>query len=102
MHQLACDLTQVLSDLALQPECVRSCLVVSNSATLWTVARQVPLFMGFPRQEYWSGLPFPPPGDLPDPGMEPMSPASTALAGRFLTTVPPVKPLLSLPNENSH
>ena len=39
--------------------------------------------MGFSRQEYWSGLPFPPPGDLPDPGIEPMSPASPALAGRF-------------------
>ena len=37
---------------------------------LWTVALQAPLFMGFSRQEYWSGLPFPPPGDLPDPGME--------------------------------
>ena len=75
---------------------------VQLSATPWTVARQACLSMGFPRQEYWSGLPFPPPGDLPDPGMEPMSPASTALAGRFLTTVPPVKPLLSLPNANSH
>ena len=45
--------------------------------------------MGFPRQEYWSGLPFPSPGDLPDPGIEPMS---TALAGRFLTAEPPGKP----------
>ena len=44
------------------------CSVVSNSfATPWTVARQAPLSMEFPRQEYWSGLPFPPPGDLPDP-----------------------------------
>ena len=75
---------------------------VQLSASPWTVAHQACLSMGFPRQEYWSGLPFPPPGDLPDPGMEPMSPASTALAGRFLTTVPPVKPLLSLPNANSH
>ena len=38
---------------------------------LWTVASQTPLSMGFPRKEYWSGLPFPPPGDLPDPGTEP-------------------------------
>ena len=53
--------------------------------TLWTVARQAPLSMGFPRQENWSGLPFPPPGDLPDPGMEPVSPVSPALAGRFFT-----------------
>ena len=43
---------------------------------LWTVARQTPLSMGFSRQEYWSGLLGPPPGDLPDPGIEPMSPAS--------------------------
>ena len=42
--------------------------------------------MGFSRQEYWNGLPFPTPGDLPDPGTEPMSPASPALAGRFSTT----------------
>ena len=44
-------------------------------ATLWTVARQAPLSMGFSRQEYWSGLPFPSPGDLPNPGIEPGSPA---------------------------
>ena len=44
-------------------------------ATSWTVARQVPLSMKFPRQEYWSGLSFPPPGDLSDPGVEPRSPA---------------------------
>ena len=56
--------------------------------TQWTVARQAPLSMGFSRQEYWSGLPFPPPGDLPDPGMEPMPPASPALVDKFLTTLP--------------
>ena len=49
--------------------------------TPWTVARQAPLFMGFSRQEYWSGLPFPSPGDLPTPGIEPMSLTSSALAG---------------------
>ena len=43
----------------------------------WTVARQAPLSMAFSRQEYWSGFPFPPPGDLSDPGIEPMSPALT-------------------------
>ena len=48
-------------------------------ATPWTVARQAPLSMGFSRQEYWSGLPFPTPRDLPDPGTEPMSPALQAL-----------------------
>ena len=46
--------------------------------TPWTVARQAPLSMGFSRQEYWSGLPFPSPGDLPDPGIEPRSPALQA------------------------
>ena len=55
-------------------------------ATLWTVAHQAPLSMGFFKQEYWSGLPSPPPGDLPDPGIEPMSSASPALADRFFTT----------------
>ena len=54
---------------------VRSILLV----TPWTVARQAPLSMGFPRQEYWSGLPFLSPGDLPNPGIEPMAPASPAL-----------------------
>ena len=43
--------------------------------TLWTIGHQAPLSMGFSRQEYWSGLPFPPPGDLPNPGIEPGSPA---------------------------
>ena len=53
--------------------------------TLWTVARQAPLSMGFPRQEYWSGLPFPSPGDLPNPGIEAASPVSLALVGGFFT-----------------
>ena len=48
---------------------------MSDSATPWTVAYQAPWSMGFTRQEYWSGLPFPPPGDLPNPGIEPGSPA---------------------------
>ena len=54
--------------------------------TSWTVAHQAPLSMGFSRQEYWSGLPCPPPGDLPDPGIETQSLMSPALAGRFFTT----------------
>ena len=58
--------------------------------TLWTIARQAPLSMGFPRQGYWSGLPFPSPGDLPDPRIKPMPPV---LAGRFFTTEPPAKPI---------
>ena len=57
-------------------------------ATLRSIAHQAPLSMGIPRQEYWSGLPFPPPGDLSDPGVEPGSPA---LAGGFFTTEPPGK-----------
>ena len=68
------------------------CLVLSRVrrlATPWTVAHQAPLSMGFSRQEYWSGLPCPPPGGLPDPGI---APASPALAGRFFTTEPPGKP----------
>ena len=54
------------------------CSVVSDSATSWAEAHQVPLSMEFPRQEYCSGLPFPTPGDLPTPSIEPMSPASSA------------------------
>ena len=55
-------------------------------ATSRTVVHQVPLSMEFSKQEYWSGLPFPTPGDLSNPGIEPMSPASPALAGRFITS----------------
>ena len=54
--------------------------------TPWTVAHQAPLSVGFSRQEYWSGLPCPPPGHLPDPGMEPVSLMSPALAREFFTT----------------
>ena len=54
------------------------------SDTLWTVALQAPLSMGFPRKSYWSGLPFPSPGDLPDPGIEPVSPMSPALQANSL------------------
>ena len=67
-----------------------SCWVLSNSfVTPWIVAHQSPLPMEFLKQEYWRGLPFPSPGDFPDPGIEPVSPA---LAGRFFTTEPPGKP----------
>ena len=54
-------------------------------ATLWTVAPEAPLSMGFSRQEYWRRLPLPSLGDLPNPGIEPMSLTSPALAGRFFT-----------------
>ena len=72
--------------------CVLSC--VHLFATPWTVAFQAPLSMGFYRQEYWSGLSFPPPGDLPDPGIEPASPVSRVLVVGFFTTEPPGKPHL--------
>ena len=69
------------------------CSVMSQFfATLWTVAHQTPLPMEFFRQEYWSGFLFSTPGDLPDPGIEPVSLTFPALAGRFFTTVPPGKP----------
>ena len=62
-------------------------------ATPQRAAHQAPPSMGFSRQEYWSGLPFPTPGELSNPGIEPMSLASPASAGRFFTTVPSGKPL---------
>ena len=68
-------------------ECVLSHFsYVQLFVTLWTRAPQVPLSMGFSRQEYWSGLPCPPPRDLHNPGIKPMSLISSALAGRFFIT----------------
>ena len=66
--------------------CTHTLSVMSDSVAPWTVAHQAPLSMGFPRQGYWSELPFPPPGDLTDIGSEPASLGSPALAGRFFTT----------------
>ena len=68
----------------------RSRSVTSASVTPWTVARQPPLSVAFPRQEYWSGLPFPSPGYLPDPGIKPASPA---LQVGSLPLAPPEKPV---------
>ena len=68
---------------------VKSLSHVQFFGTPWTVAYQAPPSMGFSRQEYWSGLPFPPSGDLPNPGIEPGSPAFQADA---LTSEPPGKP----------
>ena len=65
------------------------CKVMSDFVTSWTAAHQALQSMAFPRQEYWSGLPFPSPGDLPDPGVEPTSPA---LAFGFLTAEKPGSP----------
>ena len=67
-------------------------LVISNSFVIpWTAGRQAPLSMEFPRQEYWSGFPFPSPGDPPNPGIEPVSPT---LEGGFFTTEPSGKPYI--------
>ena len=65
---------------------VKSLSCVQLFATPWTIAHQAPLSMGFSKQEYWSGLPFPSPGDLPNPGIEPRSPTLQADA---LTSEPP-------------
>ena len=81
--------------------CIKSfCLVSKSSLTLFQtfelyVACWAPLYMGFPRQEYQNGLPFPPLGDLPNPGIKPMSPVSPALAAGFFTTEPPGKPQMA-------
>ena len=92
--------------------CMLSCFSrVRLFATSWTVVCQAPLSMGFSRQEYLSGLSRPPPGDLPEPGTEPTSPMSPALAGRFifclfvclsvLPLAPPGKTILSVTKANS-
>jgi len=67
-------------------ECARTCAQVQLLVTTWTVTHQAPLSVGFSRQAYWSGLPFPPPGAFPTQGLKPFLPA---LAGRFFTTVLP-------------
>ena len=79
--------------------CCSPCACVLSSfsrvrlfVTPWTVGCQAPLSMGFSRQEYWGGLPFPSPGDLPDPGIEPASLTSPALVGGFFTSESPGKP----------
>ena len=72
---------------------VKSLSHVRLFATLWTVAHQAPLSMGFSRQEYWSGLPFPSPGDLPNPGIKPGSPTLQADA---LPSEPPGKLIIAL------
>ena len=72
--------------------CVCVLNLVQLFSTPWTVACQAPLSVGFSRQEYWGGLLVPSPKDLSDPRIKPTSPASPALAGRFLTTEPPGKP----------
>ena len=72
--------------------CVQFLSRVPLYVTLWTVIRQTPLSMGVFWQEDWSGLPFPPPWDIPNSSTELMSPATPALASRFFTSAPPGKP----------
>ena len=74
--------------------CTQSLSHVQLFATPQTLTCLAPLSMGFSKQEYWNGLPFPSPGDLPDPGIEPTTFASPAWAGGFFTTKPPGKSLL--------
>ena len=77
--------------------CVYGCSLLSDSVTpQGSVAHQTSLSMGFSRQEYWGGLPFSAPADLPYPGIKPRSLASPALAGRFLTVEPLGKPIRQL------
>ena len=71
--------------------CAQSCLTLCN--LMDCASHQAPLSMEFSRQEWWNGLPFPTPGGLPDPRIEPDSPASLVLSGRFFTTEPPGKPV---------
>ena len=81
--------------LSKDPPCMHAHSVTQSCLTFCdpnTVARQAPLSMGFRRQEYWSGLPFPPPGDAPNPEIRSTSPTS---AGEFFTAEPPGKPIVS-------
>ena len=74
---------------------VKSLSCVQLFAIPWTVAHQAPLSMGFSRQEYWTGLPFPSPGDRPDPGIKGIEPGSPAVQADSLATEPPGKPSVS-------
>ena len=75
--------------------CVHVLICIQLFVTSWTVIHQTPLSMEFSRQEYWSGLPFPPPGDLPKPGFKPKSPVSPALQVESLPIEAPGKPHFS-------
>ena len=79
-----------LINVVVQQKLIQHCKAIMCSvAQSWTIACQAPQSVEFSRQEYWSKLPFPTPGDLTNPGIEPTSLASPALAGRFFTTAPP-------------
>ena len=110
LQRPACILVQVLRVTGEFPAlaltnlaCVCVCSVAQSCLTLetpWTTALQAPLSMGFPRQEYWSGLPFPSTGDLPSPGIKLKSVASPALASGFFAPAPPQCPLLSIESDS--
>ena len=80
---------KTIYDITSKSNSARMLSYVRFFVALWTVACQVPVSMGFPRQEYWNGLPFPSPGDLPNPEIKSASPT---LTGGFFTTEPPGKP----------
>ena len=85
---------------AFKGTCAQLISHVQVFAIPWTATRQAPLSMGFPRQEYWSRLPFPTPGNLPAPGIKPMSPVSLALKGRFFNHPANQEALTGLGNTN--
>ena len=91
-QRLDCRLFKPFSPLMSVCRCAHTLSHVWLFATPWTVVPQAPLSMEMSKQENWSRMPFPSPGDLPDPGIEPVSPESLALAGQFFTTEPPGKP----------
>ena len=86
-HRLYTFVDQIM-EMIIHALCVYVCaqLYLTDSATPWTIACQASLFLEFYRQEHWSELPFPTPGDLPKPRTEPISPVSSALAGGFTTS----------------
>ena len=91
-YQLNCTVTTKTCECPLRIPSLKTVCVLCHFGpvwlfvTPWTITLQAPLSMGFSRQKYWSGLPFLPPGDLPDWGIEPVSLMSPALTGRFFTT----------------
>ena len=85
-HRYICDISSQIPDVSGNVCRLSHFSRVQLCSTLWTVAQQASLSMGFSRQEYWSGLPCPPPGDLPDPGIELVSLMSPALAHGFFIT----------------
>ena len=97
------DVVFLAPDHPFKPFCVHVCVCVCSVSELgltlrlpWTTTHQAPQFMEFSRQEYWRKVPFPPPGDLSNPGVKPVCPVSLALTAGFSTTEPPGEPLLCI------